>query len=253
MFAKFLTVCVVAGTMITAACAQNDTKPVTPNGPKLEFVGGSTFDWGKVKPPKEGFLEGEVKMKNVGNALLKLVEIRPGCGCTKTDPDKMEVTPGDVSTMKIKLNISGGQVGPVTKSITVRWAGPSDTVTDYIWLKADIQRDLMLSQQYISFENLKVGQETSASITITNNSKEDIVLSDWTSDNGLVLNVVGKKVLKPTEKLELVARVVPSVKGNYNASIKAKTTNPDTPELSIPAYGNAMETQSKVFPQSNPK
>jgi hypothetical protein len=159
--------------------------------PKLEVIGGETYDWGKVKPPKEGYLEAEIKMKNAGtDGLLKLVEIKPGCGCTKTDPDKTELNAGEISTMKVRLNISPTQSGPLTKSITVRHTGGADTTTTYLFLKADIQRALQLSPTvFLSFTDMRVGQEASAKIEITNNDSRPITLSDVVTDNNLIVNI----------------------------------------------------------------
>ncbi|MCX6139294.1 MAG: DUF1573 domain-containing protein [Candidatus Kapabacteria bacterium] len=237
--------------------------------PKLEVVGGETYDWGKVKPPKEGHLEAEIKMKNVGDRAMKLTEVRPGCGCTKTDPDKFELAPGEVSTMKVKLNISPAQSGPVMKNITVSWADlegnkaltafrsnstpvptGADTVvrSGYIWLKADVQRELMFTPSiYFSFNDLKVGQESTSKLDVVNNSDKDVIFSDWTTEGGIVCNQATRVTLKPGQKLEIIAKLIPSVKGNYTGGVKVKTSNPDNAEVDLKAYGFVQESTSPVF------
>lgn len=237
--------------------------------PKLEIVGGESYDWGKVKPPPEGHLEAEIKMKNVGDRAMKITEVRPGCGCTKTDPDKFELAPGEVSTMKVKLNISPAQSGPITKNITVSWAdldgmkaqatfradgtpmpvGADTTVrSGYVWLKADIQRALMFTpSMYFSFVDLKVGQESSAKMEIINNSDQDITFSDWTTEGGLVCNQATRVTLKPTQKMEVSVKLVPTAKGNYAGGVKVKTTNPENADLDLKAYGFVQESTSPVF------
>jgi len=247
------------GLMATNAFAQ----------PKLEVVGGETYDWGKTKPPKEGFLEAEIKMKNIGNRAMKITEVRPGCGCTKTDPDKLELAPGEISTMKIKLNISPAQSGLITKNITVSWgdldgiiaqtaartnntAIPVDADTTirsgYIWLKADIQRALMFTpSMYFSFIDLKVGQEATTKMEIVNNSDQDITFSDWTTEGGLVCNQATRVTLKPTQKMDVIVKLVPTAKGNYAGGVKVKTTYPDNAELDLKAYGFVQESTSPVF------
>jgi uncharacterized protein (DUF58 family) len=238
--------------------------------PKLEIVGGESYDWGKTRAPKEGHLEAEIKMKNVGNKALRLTEVRPGCGCTKTDPDKFDLKPGEVSTMKVKLNISPSQAGSITKNITVSWAdlagndaykaykstsntplpeGADTTIrSQYIWLKADIQRALMFQpSMYFSFQDLKVGQEQSAKVEITNNSDEMVVLSDWTTDGGLVINQTSRVSLKPKERIEIIAKVVPMAKGNYAGGVRFKTSHSDHTDVDLRAYGFVQESQSPVF------
>jgi hypothetical protein len=242
---------------------------------KLEIVGGETYDWGKVKPPKEGYLEAEIKMKNVGTKALRITDVRPGCGCTKTDPDKFELNPGEISTMKVKLNISPSQAGPVQKNITVSWAdlegakalsankanntpipmGTDTTiVSGYVWLKADIQRALMVAPApYFSFSDLRLNQESTAKLQITNNADQDIILSDWVTEGGLVCNQATRVTLKPGQTIEVVARVSPAVKGNYSGGVKVKTSHPDHPELDLKAYGFVQEPQSPVFQNNTPK
>lgn len=238
---------------------------------KLQVEGGMTYDWGKVSPPKEGHLDGVIKMKNVGDRDLKLTEIRPGCGCTKTDPDKMELKPGEVSTMSVKLNISPSQSGPLTKSITIKWMDAegaaakhmaevqgiaqnttADTIekVEYLYLKADIQRPIMMNPMpYFSFQELQVGKKSSNKITITNNDKTPITFSGWQADNGVVLNQTGSVTLQPGEHLDLEATVVPAVKGNFQASVMVATTQVDSPTLEIKAWGFVKDNESPVFPQ----
>mgnify|MGYP000263822031 CR=1 FL=1 len=243
--------------------------------PKLEIVGGETFDWGKVKPPKEGHLAAEIKIRNSSPREIKLLEIRPGCGCTKTDPDKMEIPSGEVSTMGVKLNINPAQSGPIVKSITVRWGDKEgiaardefhkngtpipvnlDTTESfsYISLKADIQRSLVLGpNQYFSFADAKIGQEVTSTVYLTNNDSNPITISDFVTDGGIVVNVMDKRVIKPGEKLEIVARYVPQAKGQITGGLKFATSSVDVPAIDIRAYGQVAESTSPVFPKAQSK
>ncbi|NQW30301.1 MAG: DUF1573 domain-containing protein [Ignavibacteria bacterium] len=265
MFSKILS---IAGVFL--ACLS-----ITIAQPKLEIVGGETFDWGKVKPPTSGHLEATIKMKNVGTGKLKLVEVRPGCGCTKTDPDKMEMGPDEVSSMSVKLNIGPAQGGPITKSVTITWgddaglaardefhksgkAIPADADTTqhmaFLYLKADIQRPIMVQPSiFFAFSDLKIGVASTAKVEILNNDDIPITFSDWVTENGLIINQSGKVTVKPGEKMELIATLVPGQKGSYAGAVKCKTSHPDNPDLDIRAYGNVLESQSPVFQTNTPK
>jgi hypothetical protein len=178
--------------------------------------------------------------------------------------------------MKVKLNISPSQAGSITKNITVSWAdlsgndaykayksasntplpdGVDTTIrSQYIWLKADIQRALMFQpSMYFSFQDLKVGQEQSAKVEVTNNSDEAVTLSDWTTDGGLVINQTSRVTLKSKERLEIVAKVVPMAKGNYAGGVRFKTSHSDHAEVDLRAYGFVQEPQSPVFQGNQPK
>lgn len=204
--------------------------------PKIEVIGGDSYDWGKIPAPKEGHLEATIKIKNVGTELLKLIEIKPGCGCTKTDPDKTELKPGEVSTMGVKLNISPMQSGPLIKNITVRSNTPGPDSTKYLFLKADIVRKAQLSQMYFAFVNPFVGKEMTATVDVLNNDTKDLVVSDFQVDNDMKLNVSGTKTIKPGEKLELKLVAIPKVKGSFNGQVKFKTSSEENPEFIISAY-----------------
>lgn len=211
---------------------------------KLEIVGGETYDWGRVKPPKTGHLDAEIKMKNVGTERLKITDVHPGCGCTKTDPDKLELAPGEVSTMQVQLSVFPSLVGSVRKNIEVSWmdAGSSDTSEKKttIWLTAFMYRALVVHPMpFINFVNLQVGTETESIVLIENNSDQDITLYDWVADNGITCNYKDRVTVKPKEKIELVARFTPKEAGGFTGMVKAKTSSPDLPVLELPAYGTA--------------
>ena len=171
--------------------------------------------------------------------------------------------------MKVKLNISPAQSGPITKSITVRWGDldgmdarekasskgadvPAGVDTNekvtFVFLKADVQRAIMMTPSiYFSFQGLEVGKETQSKLTIKNNSDQDITFSDWNADNDIVLNQTSSKTLVPGEEMDLVATVVPGLKGQFSGLVSVKTSHPDSPSLEIRAYGFTKESASPVF------
>lgn len=259
MKSRILTALLVFGIAASAAFGQA----------KFEIEGGETFNWGKSKPPADGQLSASVKMYNKGDRELKITQIKPGCGCTKTDPDKYDVVPGDMSTMDVKLNISPSQSGPITKSITIRWgdkeglaaaeaarangtevpAGLDTTEhVTFLFLKADIQRAIMIEPSiYFSFQGLSVGEESQSKLTLTNNTEEEIVFSDWDADGGLVLNQTGKVKVAPGQTLDLVATLVPALKGQYSGKASFKTSHEDHPTFDVRAYGFVKDNASPVY------
>ena len=99
--------------------------------PKIEIVGGDTHDWGKVKA-KDSPLKAVIKLKNVGNEILKITDVHPGCGCTKTaELDKKELKPGEIATTEISLNL-GTLSGDVTKSVSISSNDPVYNVKNLI-------------------------------------------------------------------------------------------------------------------------
>ncbi len=216
--------------------------------PKLEIVGGDTHDWGKVSP-KDSPLKTAVKIKNVGTEVLKITDVHPGCGCTKTaELDKKELQPGEIATTELSLNL-GAANGVLTKSVTIT-SNDASSPTKILYLKADIVRPIQFApSQYFVFNDLKTGQTSESKVTIKNTSKEDITFSDFEATNGLSINLKKSVTVKGGSEVEVIARITPKDKGYFNGSVKMKTTNPDTPTIEITAYGNVTESTSPVYPK----
>ncbi|MBI3258348.1 MAG: DUF1573 domain-containing protein [Ignavibacteriae bacterium] len=216
--------------------------------PKLEIVGGDTHDWGKVSP-KDTPLKTVVKIKNVGTEVLKITDVHPGCGCTKTaELDKKELQPGETATTELSLNL-GAANGVLTKSVTIT-SNDATAPTKILYLKADVVRPIQFSpSQYFVFNDLKAGQTSEAKVTIKNTSKEDITLSDFEALNGLSVNLKKPITIKGGSEVEIIGRVTPKEKGYFNGSLKMKTTNPENPTIEITAYGNVAESTSPIYPK----
>ena len=81
-----------------------------------------TFDFGKIKqnvPVTATFI-----VTNIGNEPLIIDQATPSCGCTVSDYTKAPVAPGKTGTIKATFNAAA--VGPIDKTITVKFAGIDD-------------------------------------------------------------------------------------------------------------------------------
>ncbi len=209
--------------------------------PKLEIVGGDSYDWGTVKPTQDP-LSAKIKIRNAGTELLKITEVKPGCGCTTAPLDKNELKPGEEATLDVKLRIAGYS-GNVVKSIRIASNDPQNP-NKYLYLKANIFHPISVTPtSYLAFNEMTVGKEATSKVTIKNNTNESITLSDiQVSPENLTVNLPKKLTLKAGESFEVVAKVVPEKKGYFNCTIKIKTSNPDQKEIVIPGYGNVKES-----------
>jgi hypothetical protein len=217
--------------------------------PKLEIVGGDTYNWGQVKPNNSP-LKGTLKLKNAGNQPLEIKSVKPSCGCTATKLDKNVLEPGEVASVDVSLNI-GTASGPVTKTITITSNDPNNE-TKIVYLRADVVRALMLSMPYIAFTDLSIGKQSTASITVKNNSSENITCFGFEATNGLIVSPKGRVELKPGEEFKLSASLVPEAEGYFNGSVKFSTTHPDFPTVDVPVYGNVLKSASPVFQPGRP-
>ncbi len=218
--------------------------------PKLEIVGGTTYNWGNISP-KTSPLETAIKIVNLGNEELHVTGVKPGCGCTTAPIDKDKIKPGDTATVKVSLNV-GASSGDLTKVITITSNDPKASNIIYS-LKANVIRAVqVLPSQYFVFTGATLGNKSEAKVQIKNNSDAAITLSDYETTNGLKINWNGNKSIKPGEQAELTASLIPDKTGYFNGTVRMKTTNPDFPSIEIMAYGNVENPNAPAARTNEP-
>ncbi len=217
--------------------------------PKLTIIGGNVYDWHDVKPTQSP-LKAEIKLKNEGNELLKIAEVKPSCGCTTAPLDKTELEPGDVATLSVTFNVSSS-TGTVSKSIAITSNDPKSK--QYLEIKANVVRAIILKPYtYLPFKNLQIGKESTSTLFIKNNADTDITFSDITIDPPkMQIDLPQKFVLKPGEEIKLTGIMIPKTVGYQTSTVTIKTSHPDFPELKIQSYGTAAE--SPYFENEKPK
>jgi len=205
--------------------------------PKLEVIGGSTYDWGKV-PFSKGPLKGIIKLKNAGNQPLKISEVKPGCGCTTAPLDKKYLKPGEFATMNVTLN-PGSSSGELVKGLTISSNDPKVPIKA-VTLKAYIIKPIqVLPQPYIAIPQSKVGTNSDASITLKNTTDIPIKITQFIASKGITVLSKAKNI-PPGGQITVPIRVKPTVKGYWNGSITCKTNHPDLAEMDVIVYGNAL-------------
>lgn len=81
-----------------------------------------TVDFGKIKQNVPA--TATVVVTNIGTEPLIIEQASPSCGCTVSDYTKSPIAPG--KTGKISATFNAAAVGPINKSITVKFAGADD-------------------------------------------------------------------------------------------------------------------------------
>jgi hypothetical protein len=97
-------------------------------GPEIRFD-KMVHDFGDVGPGTANICEFD--FKNVGETLLKIIDVKPDCGCTIFTLDKKEYEPGESGVLKIKFH-APAPAGLTTKRIAVTSndkAAPTVTLT----------------------------------------------------------------------------------------------------------------------------
>jgi hypothetical protein len=166
-------------------------------GPKIEFD-TKTFNCGvAVEGVTEKILASFV-INNTGDSTLRLVTVKPGCGCTVVKFDSL-IEPGKSTKIEAEVNIKGYHSGPLSKSITVVSNAEKDPVR--LNIEATIQAAIDLSENYLRFDSVGMKQKT---ITLTT-LKPDLKISTITFN---VDNVTADE--KKTQKIPITFKLTPS-------------------------------------------
>lgn len=209
--------------------------------PKIEIVGGETYNWNKVSP-KESPLHTKIKIKNAGTEKLIINNVRPSCGCTAALLDTNQILPGNEATLDVKLNIAN-RPGAVIKTVSISSNDPKRPNVN-LELKAEVHVDIEVSPtQYFTFNQMRVGEESSAKVKLINHSDKSITFSNFTiQPESVSVNLSKEITLKPNEEYEIIARTKPDKKGYFSCSLKMKTTDADYPEMVIQGYGTVSDS-----------
>lgn len=84
-------------------------------GPSIQFE-KEVYDFGKITQGE--IVRYKFKFKNIGNKPLKLIDVKPSCGCTTTNWPKNDISPGSSNEIEISFN-SAGKTGAQSKTITL--------------------------------------------------------------------------------------------------------------------------------------
>ena len=212
--------------------------------PKLEIIGGNTYDWGLVSP-KDSPLKSIVVIKNTGDATLEITKVKPACGCTTAPLNKSTLKPGDTTAINISLRI-GNRASNVHKTVRIASNDPAHPNT-ILHLKCKVFLPLeVMPTPYFTFNTMKVGTESKSTLKLKNNTDKTVTLSDFQlKPADLMLNIKSGQKIKPGETIEITAKYKPKKAGYFNCSLRMKSTAKDMPQLFISGYGNVQE--SSIF------
>lgn len=205
--------------------------------PKIEFVGGNTYDWGSVKPI-ESPLKARTVIKNTGDEVLRIFRVEPGCGCTTAPLSNDYIQPGDTAILDIKLQIRNNR-GKMNKKIDIYTNDPSNKIAVYN-LEANIFVAVEVSPNFFAFNLMKVGEETVAKINLINHTDEPITIKRIISSHeDIELDLTAEDQIPAKGSLEVTAKYTPQEAGSFNAAMTFMTDNIELPRIKLSAYGKA--------------
>ena len=206
--------------------------------PKLQIIGGDTYNWGKVKYNGKP-LTATISLKNAGNQPLKISQVKPGCGCTTAPLDKSYLKPGEKANISVSLN-TGKSSGDLVKGITI-YSNDPNIPMKALTLRAFIMKPLqILPNEYIAFPDIKNGGTSESKSLIKNVSNKPITISNFLTSEGVTINLSKNVVIPAGDAIELKAKAKPKSKGYWNGSIRFMTNSNELPMMEIIVYGNVI-------------
>jgi uncharacterized protein DUF1573 len=164
----------LAGSLNAANKIKKDEKKK--RAPRLEVVGGFDFNWGVVSPD-DGPIDGFVYLKNVGDTILNITRIKPGCSCTSETLENDVLEPGDSTKLSFSLRF-GSSVGKVQKIIQIYTDDPRSNHR-VLFLKADVQIPITpYPDKYFRLKTMELDVPKTAHLTLKNTTDTDITITD---------------------------------------------------------------------------
>lgn len=109
--------CTFAGATTLQAQTDQTQETLKKNGPKFQFKGGETHDFGAV--PEGPSAETVFEFKNVGNEPLIIQNASASCGCTTPEWPKEPILPGKTGKIKVRFNTAGRGGQPFDKTVFI--------------------------------------------------------------------------------------------------------------------------------------
>jgi hypothetical protein len=191
------------------------------------------------------------KFRNMGDATLKIEQVKTSCGCTATSLSGDEIPPKGTGELKVQFN-SGSFEDEVTKTVYVHSNDPDEAITK-LKIRARIHTVISVKPRLIYFGRIDKGQsatkdariyinEEGVKITGVESTSEylsaKVLNPDWEQDNDVApagSNNKAKKYSILQVKLSPDAKV-----GRFSDGIKISTDSPKKPFVYISVQAEVL-------------
>lgn len=197
--------------------------------PKIEIVEGTKLDFGDIYSGKK--LVRDVTVKNVGTDTLHITAVNAGCGCTATMLSEKNIPPGGSGKLQITFD-SKGFNGRVNKYVNIS-SDDKKNSTVRIDFSANVIQVLSVSPTSVSFSNVKIDTTYTKTITLTNQTKNNIeILSAKPTTNDVEVSLLKMKLM-PGEQTTMQVTTTPKKTGTFNGIIELKIDHPEQSKVDV--------------------
>ena len=160
----------------------------------------------------------DIHLYNAGKDTLKILDVRPGCGCTTVPGYPENIAPGDTATIAVDLNIKTFS-GQITKSVTITTNDPQNYRLVYL-LKCNVIRPFVIVPRYISFDKLYINELATTKTQIKNTSRtyDSSINSKLIELTNKRLKIFDEMQKKNEMEAKKMIEAIKKKKGNYSLS-----------------------------------
>jgi hypothetical protein len=207
--------------------------------PALEMQ--DTVNWGvvvpDVPPGETAKVAAQITLRNTGTELLRILEVRPSCGCTTAPVATDSLEPGGETTIDVSMNLPIGN-GIMHKTLTVRTNAAVNPVR-VVDLLVDVQRPLQLSSSFIPFNRGTVGSPIEGAVQFTASGTKKIEIRATPSQSNVQILTPMPLVVEPGTTATLRVAITPKNVGPFEASVRFTTNVSGYEKFELRGYGSA--------------
>ncbi len=170
-----LLVSALAGTLaVQAQQAPGVTPPTTTGGgtPKIE-IAEPKHDFGKIWVGDK--LEHTFSIRNAGDGELRILAVKPKCGCTTPAGYPNAIAPGAAADFLFRLNADRYK-GDYSTTIDIETNDPANK-TVKLTLSAHVQHYLEANPSFVLFDKLRPDASAQSTVVLTNKTDKELKLS----------------------------------------------------------------------------
>ncbi|QQS37725.1 MAG: DUF1573 domain-containing protein [Ignavibacteriales bacterium] len=192
------------------------------------------------------------KISNVGGDILKILEVRPTCGCTAAQPDKKELTPGESTSIKVEFN-SAGRLGVQEKYVLVK-TNDEQNQEIRLKLKANVIKDGQVEKSLtmlpaikfydtqFDFGKVEEGKKVQHTFSFSNLGQGKLEIKDIVTSCGCTAALVSDKVLEPGQNGTLKVELDTSKRsGKMSRTVTVKTNDPKEPNKVLTIFAEVQK------------
>jgi hypothetical protein len=177
-------------------------------------------------------------VKNTGNGVLEIKDVKTSCGCTVAALKKKSLNPGEETQVSATFKLQGKQ-GPQTKTITVTSNDPA-TAAYQLKIEGTALAAVAIEPKTLAFGMIEDDQPKTLTATITATKPELSFKITGVESTSQDFEIAQKEVTAG-KSYEVSATLKGGLKpGNYSTRIQIKTDHPEHSTLMVSAFAQVV-------------